>query len=291
MLSPKPFIMKTIVSLFFILFFCFISYSQSSVYVIEKNDTKVYIGGSIHILRESDYPLPKEFDKAFDNSQTIVFETNQDDANKQKMTQELIGLMLYPNNKTLKTELNKDVYEELRVFCEAHNVPIERFHGYKPLMLILTLLRVTLHEIGASSTGVDRYYKNKAVEFEKTVLGLESYEEQLQLTASMGNENYNNFVRYSLKDFNDSSNKFETLISDWRSGESSIMLEQINDYKLYFPVLYNLLAERNRKWIPQIESYFETKETEFVICGAMHLYGEGGVLQLLEKKGYKISQL
>lgn len=284
--------MKTIVNLILILFFCFSAFSQSSVWMVEKKGAKIYIGGSIHILRDADYPLPTEFDKAFDDSQTIVFEFKQDDANNQKMAQELIGLMLYPNNKTLKTELSKDVYEKLRVFCEAHNIRIERFHPYKPLMLILTLMRVTLHEIGASSTGVDRYYKNKAVEFEKTALGLESYDEQLQIMANMGNENYNNFVRYSLKDFNDSVNKFETLISDWRSGESSVMLEHIKDYKLYFPVLYNsLLVERNRKWIPQIESYFETIETEFVIFGAMHLYGEDGVLQLLEKKGYKISQL
>jgi uncharacterized protein YbaP (TraB family) len=284
--------MKIIVSLFLFLFFCLPVFSQSSVWVIEKNNSKIYLGGSVHVLRDADYPLPKEFDIAFNDSEILVLETNLDDTSKQKMGKELIGLTLYPNNKTLQTELSKDVYEELSAFCKARNIPLERFHGYKPIMIILTLLRVTLHEIGASSTGVDKYYNNKAVELEKTVLGLESYDEQLHLMAGMGRENYNSFVRYSLKDFNDTGEKFEALISDWRSGESSMMIEQINDYKLYFPVLYNsLMVERNKKWIPQIESYFNSKETEFVLFGAMHLYGEDGVLQLLENKGYTIRQL
>ena len=43
--------------------------------------------------------------------------------------------------------------------------------------------------------------------------------------------------------------------------------------------------------MPAVEGYFNTKEVEFVLVGAMHLVGKEGVLSQLEAKGYKVKQL
>lgn len=53
-----------------------ITLSQSSVWEISKNGNTLYFGGSVHILRSEDYPLPKEFDMAFDNSDMLVLEAD-----------------------------------------------------------------------------------------------------------------------------------------------------------------------------------------------------------------------
>lgn len=59
--------MKNPVCLFIFLFqFIFISvFSQSSVWKIEGKGTKIYVGGSIHILRDKDFSLPEEFYEAY----------------------------------------------------------------------------------------------------------------------------------------------------------------------------------------------------------------------------------
>ena len=37
----------------------------SSVWKISRNGSTLYLAGTIHILRESDFPLPKEYEGAF----------------------------------------------------------------------------------------------------------------------------------------------------------------------------------------------------------------------------------
>ena len=60
----KKFITLIITALSFV--FCF---SQSSVWKIGKNGNTLYLGGSIHLLRAEDYPLPQEFDATFAKSE------------------------------------------------------------------------------------------------------------------------------------------------------------------------------------------------------------------------------
>ena len=52
-----------------------------------------------------------------------------------------------------------------------------------------------------------------------------------------------------------------------------------------------LLQDRNNLWMPKIEALFQSAEVEFVLVGAMHMIGQGGILQRLEAKGYKVEPL
>src|SRR4029077_4633860 len=59
-----------------------------------------------------------------------------------------------------------------------------------------------------------------------------------------------------------------------------------------FPSLYRpLVTDRNRRWIPQLEELLRSSDNSLVVVGALHLVGEGGLLELLRSKGYTIPQL
>ncbi|MDR1972688.1 MAG: TraB/GumN family protein [Treponema sp.] len=67
--------MKKILSfLIFSCFLCICSYGKTSLWKIYDGDRILYLGGTIHLLRESDYPLPEAFHAAFDASGVMVFE-------------------------------------------------------------------------------------------------------------------------------------------------------------------------------------------------------------------------
>ena len=56
--------------------------------------------------------------------------------------------------------------------------------------------------------------------------------------------------------------------------------------------MYNvLLKDRNDDWINQIEEMVTSPPIEFILVGNMHLFGADGLLERLQKKGYKIRQL
>jgi uncharacterized protein len=51
-----------------------------------------------------------------------------------------------------------------------------------------------------------------------------------------------------------------------------------------------LLLDRNASWVPKLEAMLD-KGNGFVAVGAGHLVGPGSVLDLLQKKGYKVTRL
>ena len=58
-----------------------------------------------------------------------------------------------------------------------------------------------------------------------------------------------------------------------------------------FPDLYRTLTtDRNRKWLPRIETMLHEKQDYLIIVGALHLIGKDGVVALLERQGYKVQQ-
>src|SRR5947207_15155723 len=46
----------------------------SSVWAAEKAGHVIYLAGTIHLLREKDYPLPDVFERAYQDSTRLVFE-------------------------------------------------------------------------------------------------------------------------------------------------------------------------------------------------------------------------
>ena len=53
--------------------------AESSVWVVNSSTANVYLAGSFHMLRASDYPLPAEFFTAYNNSRKIIFEVPPDE--------------------------------------------------------------------------------------------------------------------------------------------------------------------------------------------------------------------
>ena len=284
--------MKHIISVFILLLSGIISsYSQSSVWVIEGSESQIYVGGSIHILREKDYPLPQEFENAFENSEIQVLEVDINPEKYREIRSKILGLTSYPNTKSLSTELSLEVYEKLDSAYTACGLSLDSMNNFKPVMAILTLMQVELFKIGVNTKGVDRYFYEKATQTDRNLLFLESVEDQISMLAQMGGDNDDEYVLYSLKEMKQ-YREFEETIKDWRKGSTENMLDWINIYKEDYPELYqSLLLERNNNWIPQLESFLNTNEIEFVIVGAMHLHGPDGILQQMKNKGYNVFQL
>ena len=74
----------------------------SPVWKISRGNSHFYLGGTIHILGESDYPLPDAFEAAYKKSDTLVFETDIQKSRDPKFTEKFMARMVYSDNRTLK---------------------------------------------------------------------------------------------------------------------------------------------------------------------------------------------
>ena len=267
-------------------------FAKSSVWRVSKEDQSFYIGGTCHILRSSDYPLPVEFEYAYLNSETLIFEIDPLTTSSDRFTTQLLRATSYHDNRSLKKVLTRKNFNALKEKCEQNGLSIKVLQKTKPSMVIMMLLVKELSEIDAIEEGLDVYFQKRALSDRKKILSLETAEFQIGLLASMDEDIENKMVAHGLKDIENLKIHFDNLVNTWREGDlrsiDDLFVKRVREY----PELYKrLISSRNRDWIKRIEAFSNTQESKFFLVGIAHLAGEEGLISLLQKKGYTIEQV
>jgi len=73
--------------------------AESSVWIVTSPTSTVYLAGSYHILRSSDYPLPPEFEAAYRQSAKIVFEVPPGAMEEPEVRARLAGMAIYEDTR------------------------------------------------------------------------------------------------------------------------------------------------------------------------------------------------
>ena len=97
-------------------------FAKSSVWKISKGSQSLYIGGTCHVLRTSDYPMPPEFEHAYSLADTLVFEMDPSIAADPEFTSRLSRASTYSDGRSLKTLLSEQTYKKLVEKCEQNNL-------------------------------------------------------------------------------------------------------------------------------------------------------------------------
>jgi uncharacterized protein YbaP (TraB family) len=291
----KQFILVRGIMLFITLFlFCTLlpvfAQSGSSVWKISKGGNTILLGGSIHVLRESDFPLPVEFDRAFEQSKSLVLEADIGRMADVEIVQYLMARAFLPGDQTLQSVLNPVIYKLFMEKCAEFGIPPEVIMKFNPYMAINVLTVMAIQKSGFEQQGVDYYYYELAVKTGKSLGFLETVETQIDMLVSIG-ENYgDDFIIYSLDDLENLEDIF-TLVSDWREGDSASSEASLAEMKETWPDVYKtLMLDRNNSWMPQIEKYLATGSAAFIITGLAHLHGTDGLLHQLKNSGCTVEQ-
>ena len=264
--------------------------SASPVWKVSREDgNTVFIGGTIHILTQSDYPLPKAFETAYAESDQIIFEVDISQTQTPAFQQKIVQVMRYPDGTTLQNFLKPEVQKLLEDYCSSRNIPLAQLSGFRPGMLAVTLMAVELQRMGLVGTGVDQYFSLRAINEGKTLDFLETIDQQISFLANMGVGYENELIEYTLKDLENISSVVSDLKGAWRSGNMDMLEELgIEPMKQTTPEIHRaLISERNNNWVPAIEALFDSAQKELVLVGALHLAGDEGLLKLLGEQGLR----
>ncbi|MDR0407502.1 MAG: TraB/GumN family protein [Campylobacteraceae bacterium] len=282
---------KLLILLVFIVLTNVFAFAQSSVWKISKGASSLYIGGSVHILRTQDFPLPKEFDIAFDKSDILVFEADINEANNPEVVQKMLQYMMLPEGKTLKTVLRQKTYKLLEEKCKELGLPIKYMENFTPFSIANVLFVAQIGKLGFMAQGVDEYYFNKAVQSGKKTEFFETIEFQMKLFNDFGMIG-DEYVLQSIDELDSLKDIMPSLIAEWRNGTSKTTDETQQEMRDKFPNLYKaFVLDRNKQWLALIEKYLTTKNTEFIIVGLGHVQSGDGLLKSLKEKGYKVEQV
>jgi len=279
---------------FFLLFsFASQSLAQSSVWLATKGTNKVYLGGTIHMLRADDYPLPPEYETAYNEAESLYFEIDIDQMNDPAGQLGMLQRLMYTDGRTLQTVLNEEAYNSLTDYIAKFGMPMFMLQNMKPGMLMSTLELLKFQSRGFTPDGVDVHFHQRAKVDGKTIDAFESVDEQVGFIETMGEGEESEYILLSLRDLEKIDDDIESMISIWRNGESEDLFDLfVEDMEENTPGVYqSLLLDRNYKWMPTIEAMFNDADTELVLVGVAHLVGDDGLVQLLRARGYQVEQI
>ncbi len=125
--------------------------------VTDAKGNTVYLGGSCHSLRRSDYPLPVAFDSALAASSRLAFEIDD----KVDFGSSLVKAGEYPRGDQLKNHVDPRTYEYLRKVLARSKLTPDVISRFRP-WFISFLLEAPGADTFSTSLGVETYLTRKA---------------------------------------------------------------------------------------------------------------------------------
>jgi uncharacterized protein YbaP (TraB family) len=257
-----------------------------------KHNT-VYLMGSVHVLRPSDYPLAPVLLNAYNDAKALYLELDLAEFDSTTMQLDMLRSAALPEDKRLTDVLGKERYTKAAALAHALGVELPTFDQYAPWFVAEIIEQMQLQKLGFDpASGIDMYFYGKAQEDGKSVSGLESLQEQLSVFTSMPLNTQADYLVSTLEEARDLPKEVDAMMQAWRNGNGDWFVKLFKEEFGKDPAVHqSLLGARNRRWVPKIESLLNDDKNYLVIVGTAHLVGEGSVIELLKKDGIGATQL
>lgn len=249
--------------------------------------------GSIHLLRESDYPLPPIVDTIYSQADNIVFELDLDDIEPASVQTQFTAAALLANGATLRDVLDASLYSRTTQFAEQLGIDVQLFARFEPWFVATMLMSFGLSQQGYEPQfGIEQHLLGRALRDGKEVLGVEALQAQVEVFDLLSEHDQAALLEQTLSEFEADSDAMQELVDAWRNGRLDALQDDLLSDFDQFPGLYDrLVVNRNTAWTSVLESLSARDEVSAIIVGALHLVGEHSVIELLRARGYQISEL
>jgi uncharacterized protein len=256
-----------------------------------KHNT-VYILGSIHVLRPSDYPLAPAVLSAYGDAKAILMEVNLAEIDSQLMQTELLASARLPEGKTLPLILGDARYKRAQTLAREVGVDLGIFDAFAPWFAAEAISQLQLQQLGFQpQSGVEMFFLDRARTDGKSVAGLETVHDQIALFEALSMDEQADYLISSLEEAHDLPKEVNAMVRAWANGDTQWFADQLKTDIGRDPALYDsVLVARNRKWVPKIEALLNDDKNYLVIVGTGHLVGGNSVIALLKKDGIAAAQ-
>jgi uncharacterized protein YbaP (TraB family) len=270
------------------------SAGDGSVWVVEApGKGKLFICGTIHLLRKSDYPLPATYDAAYAASDELILELPPGAGGSPELGRKMRELGTLPDGSRLEEVIPEELWERVRDWAGARGLGGGLMTSMRPWFAALTMVSVEYAALGANpALGVDQVFEERAKKDGKTARGLETEEFQLNLFAGLDEELQVELLAQTLDEIETTRQEFERMVASWREGRLDDLHEMLTESMESHPdLLERFLTARNLAWAKVLDERLQLGGTVMVLVGAAHLGGGEGLLELLRQRGCKVERL
>lgn len=252
-----------------------------------------YLLGSVHLLRESDYPLDPAIERAYVQCDALVMEVDMAAMASLEAQQQIIEKAMLSDGKTLADELDTETHAMLSKALKAAGISPDTYAPFKPWFVAAALEIKYMQKLGFDpKLGLEHYFHAKAIEDKKEQVGLESVDFQINLFDSLSKDNANHYIQHALAELGQMESMTDKMMSAWKEGDAAALDKLIRETFADYPGMYErFVSDRNKAWRKKLLDMTEKDKTYLVVVGAAHLVGEDGLIELIKADGLRIEQL
>ena len=243
-----------------------------------------YVFGTIHIMCQEDFFMPKALQEALKESDKLVLELDYSD--QKSMSQAQMKAVMAPNQPNLGTLMSDEDSAMVDDFLIAnYGIGLQAFGTMKPIATFALVIDKSLP------------CKKAAFEMELTKLakadslemgGLEEVAFQMSLFDAVPIEEVIGWIIEGVKEIKaGDTESMDELMAAYKGQD----IEQLHDMIMSEERMANyadrMVYDRNADWIPKMKAEMENMPTVFAV-GAGHLGSEKGVINLLGEAGYTV---
>lgn len=263
---------------------------------VSDADNSIYLLGSFHLLKPSDYPLADSTYAALADAERVVFELSPAEMGDPGVGQRMAQAATRTDGKTLQSTLPEDTWAALQVWAAQRRVPIANLQALEPWFVSLVVSITEMQLMGLNPEhGLDKHFAQRAEKDGKAVAGLETGDLQIALFDGMDAKEQVHALQQTLEEVSEGKGAIDRMHALWRAGDDQgLHAEIVAEMETDYPDLYQrLLLGRNQAWMPKLGAMLDDSQQDdaLVVVGAAHLIGKDGVVQMLEAKGYKVERL
>ncbi|MEM1037205.1 MAG: TraB/GumN family protein [Pseudomonadota bacterium] len=267
-----------------------------ALWSLSDEDTKIYIFGTVHLLRpEVEWRFPA-FDAALDEADTVVVEVDMfSPEGEQAYMSEFLPRGMYEGGRTLRGALNADDEAVIEEAMKKANVPLDAFNTFEPWMVGVNIGAMQIVAQGYDpNSGVEKVVLSEAEAGGKKFAFLEDISDQADAFDLMSEASQVEFLYNTLMTLDSAGENLDHMVAEWADGDVEGLGLLVADAEATGAAkeLYErVLVTRNKNWIPVIEGYLDEPGTFFIAAGSAHFAGPDSVILMLEEKGYTVERI
>jgi len=240
-----------------------------------------YLFGTIHMLPEDKYFFTDKMQAALTSTDVLALEVDIDVPLAEQM--KMAGEMIIPDGKSWADYMTADEYAAVKsAFVDSLGFKEKKMEKYSRIRPIY-VSGLILSELLGKVKMYEQELTSMAKKGKKTIIGLETFQEQMDIVGSISLEDQMEDLKEStasmVRDYNE--------MLDAYVSQNLSELKKLSDDESFDKMEAKLLTERNDRWVKAIEQKLASTPT-FYAVGAMHLVGEKGLIEQLKAAGYSV---
>lgn len=270
------------------------SATRPPLWKISDRDNSLYLLGSFHLLKSSDYPLSQDVEAAFEDAENLVFEVTPAELADPANAAKIQAAAAYSGDARLSTVLPADVRQKL--VARMGEAAYAQLESFEPWFINLQMLLATANQMGFQfDQGLDYHLMNRAKAEGKPTAGLESIDSQFKAMESAPMSEQVAGLKDLVENPAEMPRMLDRMHGAWRSSDDAVLTTlMLQEMREKTPVSYrHMNVQRNDAWVPRLRAMLDTggQDDTLVVVGTLHLLGEDGLVHKLRASGYKVERI